>query len=126
MMTGTQVTVGSVCGTTETGSYTQMEIIKLARYPKASTFVLKILKFHHWDNQYPHSKLLEKGVPKGFFGCTHKRTLFGSKYGNKRALPRTKKGFFKWFSYGDSRINILGSRYHPFILRVYTTLSVQY
>ena len=108
-------TVGSVCGTTETGSYTQMEIIKLARYPKASTFVLKILKFHHWDKQYPHSKLLEKGVPKGFFGCTHKRTLFGSKYGNKRALPRTKKGSSKSVHYPVCTV-----------LTHYTTLSVLY
>ena len=84
-------------------------------------------------------------LPKGFCGCPHRRTLFGSRQNSfgfhiepsvERVLHRSQKvctwnrkdstwnqkGFFKGFSDGDSRRTLFGSRNH-FFLRAYT---VQY
>ena len=69
-----------------------------------------------------------KGVPKGFFGCPHRRTLFGSRSPRSPSVERVlhgtqkgsiwnekgstwnQKGFCKGFSYGDGKITFLGSR----------------
>ena len=74
--------------------------------------------------------LRKKRVPKGFFGCPHRRTLFGCRsnpfgchlepsvesvlHGTTKRFTWNQKGFFKGLSYGDSWRTHLGSRWHLF------------
>ena len=96
-----------------------------------------------------YSTLLEKRVPKGFFGCPHMRTLFGSRqipfrihvepsvervrHGtlkgsiwNQKGSTWNQKVFFKGYSYRDSRRTRLDSRQDLFSESVSTLVKRVY